>query len=576
MADPAPPQTAIDEHVRRRGWSHAPAVAGYGLLTLWVLWPAVAHFRTRAMANAVDAAMFTWLWDVMPTALMEGANPYRTDLVFHPVGTDLAMTTSAPLLALTTWPVRAALGPEAQINVLQLVAMFTAGIATYLLAHRVCGHRGAAFVAGVGYALLPARFVHMEGSLNLIFTGVLPAGILVFLWFVDAPSWRRAVALGGACGSVFLIDPQLALLLALGLGVLAIVHRRKMPGAVPELIGSLVVAVVVAAPLMVPMALAMAQGKVAEAPSTASTIRDSSSPLSWVVPPLERLWMGQYLPSVDRMTAAWEGVAYTGLALLALAIAAPALVDVGRRRGWVAVALVGFVLSLGPYLFVRNTSLDVPLPFFAVRLVPGLDAMRVPARFGLLGAVAVVVLAALSLAHLARRIPRRAGLVIFAVGVLTVVELYPRTLPHRDDRIPAAYEVLARDKTDGAVLEVPLKWSTTQVHYGFEGQDADFRFLLYQLEHGHPIVSGAVSRYPDDDLDRLVREPVYRQVLALANQPGFDDRARFGPSDLADLGIGFVAYHRDDPVPAALRYLRTLDMEVLADDGTVIIWRVDP
>jgi hypothetical protein len=246
-----------------------------------------------------------------------------------------------------------------------------------------------------------------------------------------------------------------------------------------------------------------------------------------------------------------------------------------QRRGWVAIALVGFVLSLGPYLFVRDTYLRLPLPFFAVGALPGLDALRVPGRFALLGALAVHVLAAVALAELLRRSPKRSAVLLAAVAAFTLVELLPRSLPERPNEVPAAYEQIAADAGTGAVLEIPLKWSTTQGYFGFDGHDRDFMFLLYAIEHEHPIVSGAVSRYSDSRLERLLATPTYRQVLALGGVAGFDDPARFDRADLEALGIGYVVYHRDDPVPRALRYLRSLDLPVLADDGTVIVWKVD-
>jgi hypothetical protein len=161
------------------------------------------------------------------------------------------------------------------------------------------------------------------------------------------------------------------------------------------------------------------------------------------------------------------------------------------------------------------------------------------------------------------------------VCAVTVVELYPRDLPSRPD-VPDVYERIAADSSDAAVLELPVKFSTTQAQVGFEGHDEDFMYLLYAIAHEHPIVSGAVSRYPDDDLAELLRVPVYRQLLALGGEPGFEEPAEFDEGDLADLGIGFVVYHRDDPDPRVRSYIEALDLPVLADDGTVIIWTVDP
>lgn len=548
-----------------------PAFVGYAILTASVMWPAVRHFRTRAMVDGVDAAMFTWAWWAMPRALAEGQNPYRTDLIFYPVGADLELTTTAPLVSFLTWPVQAVLGSTAQVNLVQLVSMFLAGLATYFLAYRLCHHRGAAFVAGVAYALLPGRFAHVDSHLNLVETAVLPFGLLLFLRFLEGPTLRRAAALGAACGATFLIEPQLAILLGFGLVILGLRHRRAIAQQGRRLAGAAVVALVVAAPLLVPLAAAMVSGNVGEADPTSASIVYSASPLSWVVPPLDRLWLGN-LVSLEPLTPTIEGIAYPGLVMLALAIGGAALIDRDRRRGWVAIAVAAFVLSLGPHPFVRDTLIDVPLPFYLLRLVPGLDAMRVPGRFALLGALALYALAAMALTELDRRV-RRPWLLPL-IGLITLVELLPGSLPSRPHEIPDPYAAIAADTAGGAVLEIPLKWSTTQGHYGFRGHDENFMFLLYAMEHERSIVSGAVSRYPDDDLERLLRIPAYRQLLSLGGEPGFEEPARFDRDDLADLGIGYIVYHRDDPAPRVLEHLETLDLPVLADDGTVIVWKV--
>jgi hypothetical protein len=509
----------------------------------------------------------------MPKALLQGDNPFRTRAIFHPVGADLELTTSSPLVAAVTWPIREGLGLAAQVNTVQLLSMFLAATATYFLALRVCRHRGAAFIAGAAFAMFPGRMVHVDSHLNLIETACIPFGLLLVLRFVEVPTMRRAAALGATCGATFLIDPQLAVLLGIGVLALAIVHRKVVLANLRPLLSGAGVAALVAAPLLVPMALAIAHSGVGEPDPTRSTLQYSSSPLAWVVPPVERLWVGR-VASWEPLMPNAEGVAYPGLAMLALAVAGTSFGGRDRRRGWVAISLVAFVLSLGPYIYVRDTYLPLPMPFFLFRAVPGLDAMRVPGRFALLGSLGIYVLAAIALSDIARRGTRATRLATLLVGVVTVVELFPATIVTRDDTAPAAYEVLARDTSGRAVLELPLKWSTTQQYYGFEGTAQDFRFLLYQLEHDHPIVSGAVSRFRQDDLDRLVGDPIYRQVLALADQPGFDERPEFDAADLARLGIGFVVYHRDDPAPGALRYIESLGLPVLADDGTVKIWAV--
>lgn len=560
---------------RRRGpsWPHLPATIGYAAITAAVMWPAIAHFRTRPLVAGADGAMFTWLWWLMPRSIGEGRNPFRTDLIFHPFGADLELTTTSPLVNALTFPVQAAWGTTAQVNTVQLASTFLAGLATYFLVLHVGRHRGAAFVAGIAFTLLPRRFVHVDGQLNLVETAIIPFGLLLLLRFLEVPARGRAVALGVTCGAAFLIDPQLTVLLGMGMLALAWTHRRALAEQLRRLLLAAGVAVVVAAPLLVPMAVALARGGVGDPDPARSTLRYAASPLSWVVPPLERLWIG-HLGTLPELTPNWEGVAYPGLLVLVLAVAGVELPQRERRRGWVGIALVGFVLSLGPYPFVGDTVVKIPLPFFLLQAIPGLDTMRVPGRYAFLGALGLVVLAGLALSDLARRHPRRGAALVAAVGLFTVAEMLPRSFTTSPGEAPPAYQALADDSGEGALLEIPLKWSTTQQHFGFKGQDQDFLFLIYQMTHERPVVSGAVSRYPSDDLDRLLSVPLYRQVLALADQPGFRDRASFDAADLRELGIGYVAYHREDPVPKALAYLQALDLPVLADDGMVIIWKV--
>jgi hypothetical protein len=145
-------------------------------------------------------------------------------------------------------------------------------------------------------------------------------------------------------------------------------------------------------------------------------------------------------------------------------------------------------------------------------------------------------------------------------------------------QIPDAYEALADDPASGALLEVPLQWRTGFGAFGDQAQDHTI-FMYWATHHGKPLVGGMVARYPDARLRALTAEvPVYAQVMALQQPEPKPDApgASFTTADLAQLDIGFVAYHRDRPRPRAEQYLAGLGMPVLADDGTVIIWKVPP
>jgi hypothetical protein len=66
------------------------------------------------------------------------------------------------------------------------------------------------------------------------------------------------------------------------------------------------------------------------------------------------------------------------------------------KRLFVIVVVSSFLLSLGPFLVISGNHTSVPLPYLLFYyLVPGFQAIRVPARFALMAVMAGSVLAAL-------------------------------------------------------------------------------------------------------------------------------------------------------------------------------------
>jgi hypothetical protein len=140
------------------------------------------------------------------------------------------------------------------------------------------------------------------------------------------------------------------------------------------------------------------------------------------------------------------------------------------------------------------------------------------------------------------------------------------------------------------VLEIPVQWRTGYGNYGEWDGDHSI-FLYYATRHRKPLVNGVLPRYPIHKVNRLLRQPVYDQLVGLftgpapgtyqplpaGRPPGSEyPPPSFSADDLRGLGIGYVVYHRDRPRPAAHDYLAGLALPVLADDGTVIVWRVPP
>jgi hypothetical protein len=569
--------TAVGEPRSRR--AHVAALLGYLALTVALLWPAIRWFAQRPMVGTGDSSVFYWAWWAQPRALLDGNDPFVTDQLFFPVGADLALTTTTPLIAVATAPVRAVLGPAAQINLVQLGSFWLSAVGAYLLAVRLVHHRGAAFVAGVAFAMAPYRFFHQSDHLNLIHTGFLPFGVLALLRLLEVPSWRRAVALGAVVGAAFITDPHIAALTLTCLVPTVVAERARLLEQRRAVGLAVVVAVVIAAPLLVPALRATASGE-GSAVDPDVMVLYSSDPVRWLLPPTDHPVLGAVSESIGGRHPD-EGVAHPAWGMVALAVIGASSTWFATRRRWVALVAIGGILSLGPFLKIGDRVLDVPLPYRALVELPGIETMRAAGRFAIVAVLAIDVLAAVGIVTLLRRWGRER---VILVGVLALVlfELWPPVPAHRSDDVPEPYEHIAASSNPGAVLELPLQWSTGEVIIGdtaprgLDGRIPDHSiFMVYATVHEHPLVSGSVSRYPRDRLEELLAIPTFRQILALEGSPRFEDEPTFTARDLRDIGIGFVVYHRDRPVPDLLRHLESLDLPVLADDGTVVVWEVD-
>lgn len=587
---------------------HGPALAGYAALTAAVYWTVVTNLRTRILADQSDGAFFLWnLWSA-PKAVLSGHSPFHTSGIFHPFGADIAFNTTLLSVGLVAWPVQKLFGLAVAANLAQLAAVVASGFCAYLLALRAGATRLPAFYAGSAFAFCAYRGVHLSPHFNLNQTWLLPLGLLLLLRLYDRPSRGRAVALGALGGIAWYTDVYYSVFLGLACAVTGLWHWRTTFS--PAVLVRLAQAVAVAGIVTLPVTVAMAQEYFGTGrdpvPGWGGSDVLSADVVSWVAPPEGRRFLPDMLGGVDPTVRQGERIIFPGWTLLALGLAG---IGLGggpkgpgwRRRGvWVALAAVFFVLSLGPFLQVNGWTGDrylrfhrtfsVPLPYLALQKVGLANELRAPARFAIVAILALVVLAALALTRLQRARPRL-GVIAVAVAVpLALAEGLPKAPVTIPSAIPAAYGAIARDPGRGAVLEIPLQWHTGFGRYGDWGGDHSM-FVYYATRHGRPMVNGIVSRYRRRDLDALQRLPVYDQLLgffpdrdpalyfpATAGRPPGEPHppATFGAGDLRALGIGYVVYHRDRPRPEAHDYLAGLGLPVLADDGTVIVWKVPP
>jgi hypothetical protein len=194
------------------------------------------------------------------------------------------------------------------------------------------------------------------------------------------------------------------------------------------------------------------------------------------------------------------------IALILLLVVSPAVrmrvtAFLGARGFYVLGVIVAVWLSLGPAPQSLGRPLEISALYrFLYDYVPGFEGVRVPARFAMIAAFLLAILAGFGADALARRRASRVGLVVLAgLFLLEATHLPfpinraiqprgynpPEARLYRPGRAPRLYHEVARQPEDAVLVELPLGYF-----------DFDLRAMFYSTIHWRPIVNGYSGFFP--------------------------------------------------------------------------------
>jgi hypothetical protein len=611
----------------------------YGLLAVALTWPLVTQITTHVPGSdtwAYDEYTFLWnIWYFKHALIDQLSTPLHTDLIFYPVGMGLVMYTFNLLAATLALPLHLATDniPLAS-NLINLASTALAGYGTFLLVlyllrrppvnseqSPVNGRSSlttfhlspfalpAAFIAGLIYAFASSRMVYLAlGHYMIVTTQWLPFFLLYFVRTLDRWRTRDALIAGVFAALCLLTDMLYGVLIALMAGVLLLdwwlgYRRQRRAGqaaqAVPwtralgRLAGMVAVAALLSAPLLVPT---VREGLDADYAVEGWGMSDQlSADLVGLVTPtdLHPLWGDDWettLRAVQTGESRFRDVNTVFVGYVTLALAVLGAIVAGRRaRPWLAIALIAFVLALGPLLQINGQSVydldglevTVPLPYILLHYLPFVQGFRAPNRFSLVLLQALAVLAGYGAAWLlvkvagarhprpdqpeqgdASRITHHASrrpLAIALAIVLAAAVLFEHLavpMPLTDARVPAPYSELARAPEGGAVLQLPMGWRNGFGVFGAE----DTRVEWYQTVHGRPILSGNTSRNPAFKFEYFQRLPLLQAITGIEMyQPPDELRDQAARAQAAELmalwDVRYLAVN--PPVPGRFPYIDT-------------------
>jgi len=532
------------------------------ILHLGTALPGTLRFQDSDQIQPAEFDIFAWdLWWVPYAVFNLHVSPLYTNYVVYPFTSPLAGHTLLSLWGLASAPFQAWLGLTPTFNGIMVLCFVAAGAVMYLFARRHVQNENLALLAGLIFAFTPAMLHRASfGHLAELFVFWLPLTLLVWDRVVESRRWTWAVALGLCLYLAWQTDFQLtmwAMCLWIPYAVHGmLIHRvEKKPGLRLEWLAAIALIALIVPALIVPL------------PQLLEAKR-----LNY---PLAQLDHAAYFAFWPKYLFAPEenGDFSIGVLLPLLTLAAVPLIRRDSRRWlWVGIAVMCFVLALGPFWKVGATR--IPLPYTLVHVLLGYQ-YRTPMRFTTPGVFALAMLVVLSLDQVVSRFRTGTGWCWLLVGALSLLFVWDYHLlqPFPITQMPdfKIYHTLAAEPGDFTLLEIPIA-----VRTGFAIVGRGEYLQYYQTIHHRPIPTGYLSRLPGEITDFYYFDPLVGAFsLSQALPPDVD--ARLGKL-IRDWKIGYVILHRDMLEPERVVWFgdvlnRQPALQRVGEEGPLVIYR---
>jgi hypothetical protein len=481
-------QESEENQEKHRFWHPSTlALLGYLIAALLMLGPHVIPLDCISESTYSQEDAYICLWGLWWTkhSLLQGLNPYWTDFLFYPMGTSLVFHAYPLTYGLVSLPFQQMIeglpGLVVALNSIILLSFVFSGFGAYLLASHVTGNRLAGWVAGVIYAFMPFHSLNRV-TLHLLAIECIPFTLLSLLRLSEKPTLQRAILVGLCFALTYYSSLEYALYLFMFSGLWIVckflfTFRDITRKQIVALAGSCVIFLLLASPLLVQQLKAYSAYDSAIRQDFEEVTFWSPALLSFVTPSRVHPWYGQALASAGELTDArpqkWGMRSETSIGWVALGLAMVGILwhRNAHRIFWSLLALLFFLLSLGPFLRVSGEWFsEIPLPYLLIyEWVPLFRTGRDPTRFIPMAMMMLSILAAFGVDSLLRhfKVARSRFLLTMLFSALILFESLTTWVGSYRPSLPGVYSQLARAKQDVAIIDLtpePYKLLAQTLH----------------------------------------------------------------------------------------------------------------
>lgn len=385
---------------------------------------------TCARACVRDFRLYVWSMGWLPHALGRLLNPFATQLLWAPGGTDLTWVTTLPFPALVALPVTLTAGPVASVNVLLLLAPPLAGWAAFLVCREVTSRPLPSFAGAIVFSFSTYVGQLMRAQLNLLLMFWVPLAVYLVLRYLDGhlPKRRFIGTLALVICGQFLTSTEVLAMAVFCCGLAWVVYYLAGSTAtrarLREVLGNILLAGGGAAALLSPVLVRT----LFYAPPVVlrPTEQNSADLLGVVVPGTSTAIGSSFFSGVSSRFLDPDNLAYVGIAYLLIAVL---FAGSARRRSgtWQLLGLftLHVVLAMGPRAHILGDR-SVWMPGVVLNGLP-LIQHAVPVRYVLFAWLALAVLVARWLAE-----PGRYRNFRYALTALAILSVLPSDASVRD------------------------------------------------------------------------------------------------------------------------------------------------
>lgn len=526
-----------NNHVLRR--QTGLVILTYALLTIIITWPVINNLGSAVPGKIGDAYVHLWTFNWLKDVLLTGQNPFYTTRIFYPHGVSLFNHNLAWVNFLIWLPIQAFVSATAAYSLSFMAIFVFNGLAIYSLTREITKSFPAAFISGLVGGFWPYNLSH-HGHPNLILIGWL-ALHLFYLHKAFAQKKRRHILLAALfLALIGLTRWQLLFMSSFAIGLFVFYefrneNRLPFPQRLRILLSVWGFSFIMMAPLLLPLVNYQLTRPYPE-DVFVDEVAYGADMMAYFVPSrYHPLWGDSALALSQNFSGNRLYVRTIGYITLLLVLIG--LINNWRRaRFWLLMAAVYWGLALGPDLYL-NGKFITPLPYQWVQEWFLFRMIRFPDRFNVVLSLPIAILAGVGVTELLREYRSKfpptlliASLTIFIVGE------YANAYPMLSLATPDWYQSLPHSDDSISVVDIPI--------YSTDNDKFVKQYMMYQLDHGMPLIEGRIARTPRDAYEFMQGNPLLNHLLTSVKPPEDIPNISHQLQSLADADVQYVILHK--------------------------------